>query len=212
MHTKALLLTSFFGAAFFSTVLLFKSDPDDFVALDALSRHAVLPFQSFTPSEFFIALTTLGGATGIMLVAIGVAVLLRRERMLILRLSFALIASGLSVMAGKMLIARVRPDGLPWLTQMHSYSFPSGHTASSTVLYGFIALLLYCRVRNPLVRNSVIALLLVLIASIGISRIVLAVHYGSDVLAGFFLGGCSLSLMFVYPLTPKERIYLGKQR
>jgi undecaprenyl-diphosphatase len=208
MHRHAIATTLFFGGAFFATIFLFKTDPDDFIALDALAAHIVAPFQSLTPSEFFIALTTLGSGAGIALVTFLIAFFLRSQKMLILRLVTVLLASGLSVMVGKILIARVRPDGLPWLTQMHTYSFPSGHTASATVLYGFCIVLLYHRIRNVLLRNILIAGFALLIVGIGMSRIVLAVHYGSDVLGGFFLGGCALSLVFIYPLTRKERQYL----
>lgn len=200
----------FFGGAFFATIFLLKTDPDDFVALDTLATRVVAPFQSYTPSEFFIALTTLGSVTGIVLGTLLVAFFLRSQKMLVFRLVTALLASGLSVMVGKLLIARVRPDGLPWLTQLHTYSFPSGHTASAMVLYGFCIILFYHRVRNVLLRNVLIAGCLFLIMGIGMSRIVLAVHYGSDVLGGLFLGGCSVSLVFIYPLTRRERLYLRK--
>ena len=210
MHRHAIALTTFFAGAFFATIFLFKTDPDDFVALDTLATRIVAPFQAFTPSEFFIALTTLGSATGIALVTVLTAFFLRSQKMLILRLITALLASGLSVMVGKLLIARVRPDGLPWLTQLHTYSFPSGHTASATVLYGFLLVLCYRKVRNVAYKNFLILAGLLLIIGIGMSRIVLAVHYGSDVLGGLFLGGCSVSLVFVYPLTRRERQYLTK--
>jgi undecaprenyl-diphosphatase len=210
MHRHAIAFTTFFGGAFFATIFLFKTDPDEFVALDTMATRVVAPFQSFTPSEFFIALTTLGSATGIILVTLLIAFFLRSQKMLVLRLVTALLASGLSVMIGKLLIARVRPDGLPWLIQLHTYSFPSGHTASATVLYGFCITLFYYRVRNATLRHLLILGSLFLILGVGMSRIVLAVHYGSDVLGGLFLGGCSLSLVFVYPLTRSERLYLKK--
>jgi undecaprenyl-diphosphatase len=213
MHRSAFISTMFFGGAFLATVLLFKTDPDDFIALDSLASRIVAPFQSLAPSEFFIALTTLGSATGISLLFVLVAFLLRTERMLVLRLLAALLVSGLSVIAGKLLIARIRPDGLPWLTQTHSYSFPSGHTASATVLYGFIIVLIYYRMKRGLVRIALLAGCVAVIGGIGMSRIVLAVHYGSDVLAGFFLGAASLSLLWVYPFTKKEYAYLkGRNR
>ena len=211
MNRYAFLAATFSGGAFFATLFLFKTDPDDFVALDTFASNAVAPFQSFAPSEFFIAVTTLGSGMGIVLVTILISFFLRSQRMLILRLVTALLASGLGVRVGKMLIARVRPDGLPWLTQLHTYSFPSGHTAFATVLYGFIALVLYHRVRNTFWRNILILGSLLLIGLIGMSRIVLAVHYGSDVLGGLFLGGCSLSLVFLYPLTHTERNYFKKR-
>ena len=208
MHRRAIALSAFFGGAFLGTVLLFKTDPDDFVSLDSVASRVVAPFQTFTPSEFFIAVTTLGGTLGIALVTLLVIFHIRTQKTLGARLLFASLASGLSVYAGKELIARVRPSGLPWLTQLHSYSFPSGHTAATTTLYGFIALLVYFRVRNTVLRNALLALLVLVVLGVGMSRVVLEAHYGSDVLAGFFLGAFSLSLFFCYPLTRKEKAYL----
>lgn len=211
MHKIAMASSAFCAGAFLATVFLFKTDPDDFLALDTLSSRVVAPFQSFTPSEFFIAITTLGSVFGVVLITLLVVFLMRSQRTLIARLIFASLASGLSVYAGKELIARVRPDGLPWLTQLHSYSFPSGHTAAATTLYGFIGIIVYFRMKRSLMRTVLLVLLASLVLAIGISRIVLSAHYGSDVLAGFFLGGLSLSLFFNYPLTRKERLYLKRK-
>lgn len=211
MHRVALASSAFFGGAFCATVFLFKSDPDDFLALDTLSSQIVAPLQTFTPSEFFIAITTLGSGVGVALITALVVFLLRSQKTLVIRLLFASLASGLSVYAGKELIARVRPSSLPWLAELHSYSFPSGHTAAVTTLYGFIGIIVYFKLKHVLLRNAIVAFLLFLVLLVGISRIVLSAHFGSDVLAGFFLGGLALSLFFIYPLTRTERVYFKRK-
>jgi membrane-associated phospholipid phosphatase len=65
----------------------------------------------------------------------------------------------------------------------NSYGFPSGHAVASTVVYGGL-LLVRDRVRESRVAVPVVAL----IALVGLSRVVVGVHYLGDVLAGHAVG------------------------
>lgn len=76
--------------------------------------------------------------------------------------------------------AAPRPDLLPHLDIVHSYSFPSGHSAGSMMLFGALALLVGGRAAW-LGAGVIIAL-------IGVSRVWLGVHWPSDVLAGWIEG------------------------
>jgi membrane protein DedA with SNARE-associated domain/membrane-associated phospholipid phosphatase len=67
------------------------------------------------------------------------------------------------------------------------WSFPSGHTLKSTVIYGFLALLLSTPLK-PSGRMLVYAGTAVLVALIGFSRFYLGVHWFSDVVAGWSIG------------------------
>lgn len=67
-------------------------------------------------------------------------------------------------------------------------SFPSGHVANSTALYLAILLAAFVYVRNRWVRTALIALALVLVAGIAVSRIYLGLHYPTDDIAGFLIG------------------------
>ncbi|MEA3303331.1 MAG: bifunctional DedA family/phosphatase PAP2 family protein [Pseudomonadota bacterium] len=67
------------------------------------------------------------------------------------------------------------------------WSFPSGHTLKSTVIYGFLALLLSTPLKST-GRMIVYACTAVLIALIGFSRLYLGVHWFSDVVAGWSIG------------------------
>ncbi|HUX81168.1 MAG TPA: phosphatase PAP2 family protein [Candidatus Paceibacterota bacterium] len=87
----------------------------------------------------------------------------------------------------KELVARARPDSLiPALTQS-GFSFPSGHATAAMVLYGFGAFIL-CR-EYPERTTPVILLTAFGIVLIGFSRLYLGVHFPSDVIAGYALGG-----------------------
>lgn len=96
----------------------------------------------------------------------------------------------------KLLFHRPRPE----LAYVHleTYSFPSGHAAGSASVY---ALVLYLLARYARRRWQVLCAVcyVVLVASIGFSRLYLEVHYLSDVLAGVSLGGAwAAACLFAY--------------
>ena len=87
---------------------------------------------------------------------------------------------------------RDRPAGAAeWLTSGHS--FPSGHAAGSLMVVGLLAWLL-CRGLAPGWRGLIGAAALALVLGIGAARVVLHVHYASDVLGGWLLAGALLVL------------------
>jgi membrane-associated phospholipid phosphatase len=188
------------GGVFLALVALMQFDPDDFVRLDTLATAFAHPLQILPWVEFFIAITTLGSATGVIAIAFLVVVVVRKESSLILRLVIMLIGESVSVQIVKSLIGRVRPDALPWIGSLHSFSFPSGHAASAMALFGFIAVVGYRRLHERSTRSALIFLCALAILAVGASRIVLAAHYFSDVLAGYLLGTFWLALVFVLPL------------
>lgn len=88
----------------------------------------------------------------------------------------------------KNMISRPRPLEDLRLVDVHSYSFPSGHSMSAIAFYGFLVYLTFKLVRNPFWRYTLMVLEIALILGIGLSRVYLGVHYPSDVLAGFAAG------------------------
>jgi undecaprenyl-diphosphatase len=67
-------------------------------------------------------------------------------------------------------------------------SFPSGHTLSAIVFYGFLAYLLVPRMSSRFWKWFVVILLTFITAFIGYSRLILGGHYVTDVTAGYALG------------------------
>jgi len=70
--------------------------------------------------------------------------------------------------------------------------FPSGHAIAATTVYGG-ALIAFDRVRDPKIAAGTAAL----VALIGLSRVVLGVHYLGDILAGFAVGLVMLGFLAV---------------
>lgn len=105
----------------------------------------------------------------------------------------AVLLAGAGVGIAKLYFQRVRPAG-PWaLVHEPGYSFPSGHSASSVLLYGMCAYLLWRLTRRWWVGVLAPVIAAVLVLGTGYSRVYLGAHYPSDVLAGFISGAIWLS-------------------
>lgn len=89
---------------------------------------------------------------------------------------------------------RPRPTFDDPLLTLATYSFPSGHVAGSTVLYGLFVLWVFGR--TPRLHWRVLAIdgALLVVALVALSRMVLGVHYLSDVAAAFAEGVAWLTL------------------
>jgi undecaprenyl-diphosphatase len=93
----------------------------------------------------------------------------------------------------KSLVGRLRPVVAHPIAHGGGNSFPSGHSLGSIVCYGAVLLVFLPGVRLRW-RTTVTGLLVALVAAIGISRLLLGVHYISDVLGGWALGVTWLGL------------------
>ena len=91
-------------------------------------------------------------------------------------------------------------------------SYPSGHTAAATCLYGCLAIiLLWLYADQPGVRFAVIVLCCIPVF-VALSRVYRGMHYPSDVLAGALLGVLWLSLVTrtFLPHRPWRRSAIGQ--
>ena len=107
----------------------------------------------------------------------------RRDRMWA---AAAVLASGGGMLlntAVKLAFHRARPVLEHPLLALHSYSFPSGHTAAATLFYGFVCTLVCKKVEDTRVRRLVCVACAVMVALVGTSRMYLGAHFLSDVLA-----------------------------
>jgi undecaprenyl-diphosphatase len=135
-------------------------------------------------------LSSLGAAPVLVLVIAVVAGFLRlagKRRMMWLVL-LAPFSGAVMMWALKTVFARPRPNVVPHLDAVSSYSFPSGHSMLSAVVY----LTLGALIAGMLPRWRLRVYVLMVAASatflVGVSRVMLGVHYPTDVLAGWAAG------------------------
>jgi undecaprenyl-diphosphatase len=88
----------------------------------------------------------------------------------------------------KILFSRPRPDIAAHSTHVLTYSFPSGHSMLSAVVYLTLGALLTELVTRKRLKSYFLLVGLFLSFLVGLSRIYLGVHYPSDVMAGWCAG------------------------
>lgn len=151
--------------------------------------------------------TALGEPTVLIVAGFLFAALLWREargRFGLAVLLVVMMGRGLSEVQ-KYWIARARPDLEPHLVVVKTSSFPSGHAASSMIFYLTLALALTAGTRwqKPAAGAAILLSLL-----IGASRVMLGVHWPSDVVGGWAFG----MLWVMLTLRPAERLLHADSR
>ena len=106
----------------------------------------------------------------------------------------------------KQTIHRIRPIGALQHLGGPSYSYPSGHAMGAMIGYGLLAYLVLLRVRRPARRAAVTATAALIILAIGVSRLLLAVHYFTDVVGGYAAGAVWLALSIAAVDAARERV------
>lgn len=150
----------------------------------------IISFRTPALTDYFIFITNVGDVYGYLIVlgiAIVVTVFYFKNWKYILQTIFVLMLASLSNLMLKRLVDRARP-GLEHLVVVETLSYPSGHAMSAMAFYGFL-IYLFSRFKiNILLKFGAILLLIVVILSIGLSRIYLGVHYPSDIAGGYIAG------------------------
>ena len=117
----------------------------------------------------FLAVSGLRHAAGMVLVSVALGVLLSNSL--------------------KALFARPRPEFISPDLVVYTASFPSGHTTLSAVVYLTLGALL-CRTQSSLtVKTFILCFAAFLTGIVGFSRVYLGVHWPTDVIAGWLVGG-----------------------
>lgn len=150
----------------------------------------IVSFRKPWLTEYLTFITHLGDRNAYVIFTVLLAAyyfIKKRSWKFIIQTALVLILASLSSMVLKRVINRARPT-LEHLVTVNTLSYPSGHSMSAMAFYGFLVYLCLRYNMRRGVRYVFIALLVLVIVSIGVSRIYLGVHYPSDVAAGF-IGG-----------------------
>jgi undecaprenyl-diphosphatase len=142
------------------------------------------------PAEMLRDITALGSVFSLTLVTlavIGFFVIARRWWMAAL--------VGLGIGGGWLLntvlkdaIDRPRPDIIAHATQVFTASFPSSHAMMSAIVYLTLGALMSQALPQRSLKAYVLMVAILLVFLVGTSRVLLGVHWPSDILAGWAIG------------------------
>lgn len=200
--------------AAFAGALLFTAD------LVGIETHATASedrsldlsvHQTFGPASYrlFELITTLGGGAVrvalIALIALGLLVTRRWWSM-----ALTIIATGGAAILFeviKLLVRRPRPHLFPPAIHADGFSFPSGH-ATDACAFALIGVYLLWHLSERRALTLLVGLLfLVFVLLVGLSRLVLGVHYPTDVVGGYCLGTAwvAVAVAILAPALDAER-------
>ena len=187
----------------------------DAAAADWGARHA-------TPSSTRLLgwLTWLGGTAVVLPLAVLLGALewLRRRRAAVLAfLLLVVVGQNLIANGVKLLVERERPP-VPHLADATGFSFPSGHSAAAAATYAGVAMVLG-RGRPWRVKALLAAATAAVTAAVAASRVLLGVHWVTDVVGGVALGFgwfvvCSVAFggALLHFAAPAERVEAEEER
>jgi undecaprenyl-diphosphatase len=172
-----------------------------------LHNHAK---ESPATVEFFRGVTWLGTHRVLIVLSLAVIVILWLKGQWRLAAAWAIVQliSIVLIEHTKVAFGRARPEFNGILTREDSLSFPSGHALGSIVAFGMLAYFFSIGWPNATYRRLGIVLCVLLILLIGFSRMYLGVHFFTDVVAGYALGGAWLALAIA--LIEDLRVQIGK--
>lgn len=190
------------------TALVYKYNKDA-LPIDAVIRD--FAYQIRGQEGGFIhkltrVVTELGDYTGVFIVIIAVGIFTKfDERFFIIAL--ATITMSIVNSEFKHIVLRPRPfEEFRWQYES-STSFPSGHSATSGVLYTSVLLFVLKSNLSSKIKLAAKIVLPLTIVVIMATRIILGVHYFSDVLTGASVGSI-IAIAYSFLLDPAHKLYV----
>lgn len=172
-------------------------EAEELIHFDQAINQALGALRTDTVVQVFAFVTGWADASAIVAVAAVTTGLLAAlgHGYLVVPLWVVVLGSQLTTYAGKYGFDRQRPE---FVTEVVAAtpSFPSGHATSAIAVYGFIAYVLSRESVATRPRFEIVFWSAVVVVLVGFSRMLLSLHYASDVVAGFLVGGFWLLVGF----------------
>jgi undecaprenyl-diphosphatase len=137
-----------------------------------------------------VDVTALGSITLVVLFSAFtlMVLLVLRDRLGALQLLGASVGAGILTLVTKNIIERIRPEEAQRLIVVSGFSYPSGHSVSTSALYLTIAIIAGRYVQHTGARAAIFLAVSAVLIMVGTSRVYLGVHYATDVVSGISLG------------------------
>jgi undecaprenyl-diphosphatase len=105
----------------------------------------------------------------------------------------------------KAAVGRPRPVWPDPVDSAHYAAFPSGHALTATVVCGLLLWLLRRGGAGRALWRTAVAVAVVSVAGVGVTRVWLGVHWASDVLGGWLFGALLVALAVLVYERPRDR-------
>lgn len=199
MNKRLIILLSLF-IILTACVLLGITEIIDYNIYNILSNN-----QLEILTVFYNIVTSFASSEAIIIITLALIFLLNTNHQRLFVIINTLISAGVIILS-KNIFLRERP--LIGSELLSSYSFPSGHSLIATTYYGFLIYLLRkskCKEEYKVIGTTLLSILIVLIC---LSRLILNVHYVTDVIGGVILGLIILLVLIYFfekTFKPKEK-------
>lgn len=209
LFTASVLVSVACMGGFWELARRIASDPV-LSALDASISSAIVSARVPWLTVVMRIVTSTGGTLVVVAVTVGlIAWQLAREYKAGAVFTAAVVAGGVAASTlAKGRFVRTRPPAADILVELpRSFSFPSGHTMASFCLAAAVLFaLMHVQVGRP-VRIMVGAAALLYACAVGYSRVYLGVHYPSDVVGSWLLGGAVVSACASVAVARKREVH-----
>lgn len=181
--------------------------------MDTYVRGLVKGLQTESSLTFFSYFTKLGSGIGIAATLVISLLVFWKKRYYAAMIVYpmGILITHLVNKGIKEIVKRERPSLNEALDAL-GYSFPSGHAMLSIMTFGFLAYIIAANLKSIAGKCVITILMGIVILSIGLSRVILNVHYPTDILAGYCVGGILLVIAIYYHRLLTERWGLNKER
>ena len=173
--------------------------------IDEGMQSFILRIRNNHLTDIFTIITNLGGAYALLAITT-LLVLIKKNKKTSLFIAINLIIVFVTSQIFKFIFRRSRPAEI-FLVSATGYSYPSGHMMVSCAFYLYILYLIWITIKDKVLKIILLIMTIVLILSIGFSRIYLGVHYLSDILGGLLLAIAYLMLF----LKTTNKVLEGKK-
>ncbi len=197
---KNLCLMTLVFVLFFALLFVVVFKPDAITALDIKILVKIQHLFGFVPLQVPIFISDFGYDLYMLfphLLIIGAVMMYFRKWKEFLLYLIMTQGVYLFVMLIKEVIQRHRPDEIYMRVHKSSFSFPSGHSSVSMFFYLTLIFLINSCIKSKRVKIFIDGLLVIWILFVGLSRILLGVHYPSDVLGGYLVGIFAFLLFYL---------------
>lgn len=138
---------------------------------------------------FFDFIASMWDTVGVVIISLGVLFFLY-TKWLYLKMKILIMTMLITVWSStlvKFLVERARPENR--IFEYHWHSFPSGHTTMSVLFYWLLLFFVLEEIKSKIVKNILILCSFIVCFLVIFSRVYLSLHWVSDIIGGFLLGG-----------------------